>query len=79
MHHPLGNPLVIEWKIFSRKRKVLQRARAALADPQQIRVIRDNGSLLGRQAGGGRPRPGLWLLVVVAVCQLSVGHRDRQA
>jgi hypothetical protein len=39
VNHPLRDPLVVEVKELLAEVKVLQRTRAALADPQRVLVI----------------------------------------
>ena len=55
VHHPLGNPLMIEMEDFLPEVEVFQRARAALADPQRVLVVRDHHALLRCQGRAAIP------------------------
>src|SRR5205823_3038519 len=53
VHHPLRDPLVVEVEDLLPEMEVLQRARAALAGPQRVLVVRDHDALLRGQPGYG--------------------------
>src|SRR5262249_26274538 len=51
VYDPLGDPLVVEVEELLPEVEVLQRRRAALADPQRVLVVADRDALLRRQRG----------------------------
>ena len=55
VHHPLGDPLVVEVEDLLPEVEVLQQRRAALADPQRVLVVGDRHALLRRQGRAAIP------------------------
>jgi hypothetical protein len=51
VHHPLGDPLVVEVEDLLPQVEVLQQRRAAVPGPQRVLVVADHHALLGGQPG----------------------------
>ena len=76
VHHALRDPFVVEVEDFLPEVEVLQRVRAALADPQCVLVVGDRHALL---RGQHRPAvPGHLVRLAAPAAHdllLAIGHR----